>query len=98
MIEKEKKYFAGWWLWVLLLIVITSVVGFGLRFTGVVGERIIFENSYQKDAADNAKRDMLEAELVGINARLRSGVLNETQRADLEANKAAVQFQLNKGN
>lgn len=98
MIEQEKRYFAGWWLWVLLLIVITCAVGFGLRFTGVVGERIIFENSYQKHSADQAKKNTLEAELAGINSRLRSGGLNETQRADLEAQKRAIEFQLNRMN
>lgn len=95
MIEQEKRYFAGWWIWILLLVFLTGVAGFGLRYFGVVGERIIFENSYQKSASENAKRDSLEAELVGINSRL-SGSLTETQREDLMAQKRAVTFQLNK--
>lgn len=95
MIEKEKQYFAGWWIWILLLIFLTGMTIFGLRYFGVVGERIIFDNSYQKFSSENAKRDTLEAELAGINARL-SGSLTETQREDLMAQKRAVTFQLNK--
>lgn len=96
MIDQEKREFGKWWLWVLLLVMITAIAGFALRGAGVFGGRIIFENSYQKHSADNARRSALEAELVGINTRLQSGDLTETQRSDLKAQRAAVQFQLNK--
>lgn len=96
MINSEKREFGGWWLWILLLIIITSFSFFGLRYFGVVGERIIFENSYQKDAAENAKRNMLEAELAGINSRLSSSSsLTEIELDDLKSQKRAVQYQLN---
>ncbi len=96
--EKEKKYVAGWWLWILLLVVVSFMVlgtlnMFGL-FGRTVGERIIFENSYQKHSADKAKRNRLEAELMGIDSRLRGNV-SETIRANLEAQRSAVLFQLN---
>lgn len=95
MIDSEKRAFGGWWLWILLLIVVTVVVFFGLRFTGVVGERIIFEQSFQRQATEDARRDALRAELTAIETRLRSGELSDTQRADLEAQAAGVRYQLN---
>lgn len=98
MIDQDKKWFGGWWLWILLLIIVTSVAGFGLRYAGIFGERIIFENSYQKHSADDARQSGLEAELVGITARLRAGGLTQSQQADLEAQKASVTYQLNRSN
>lgn len=98
MVDNEKRNFAKWWLWVLMLIAITVVCGFGLRAAGVFGERIVFENSYQKYSSDKARRSALEAELAGIDARLSSGGLTDVQRNDLQAQRAGVEFQLNKGN
>lgn len=95
MIDTEKRAFGAWWLWVLLLVIVTGVVAMGLRVAGVATERVIFENSYQKSAGDTARLNTMRAELVAIEARLRSGNLDEVQRSDLEAQAAGVRFQLN---
>lgn len=98
MPSKDKREFGKWWIWVLALIVITGAVGFGMRFAGVAGDRIIFENSYQKAAADADRTATLEAELAQINALLRSNTLTEIERADLEAQRAAITVQLERQN
>lgn len=98
--DGEKKAFGKWWIWVLLLVIVSilalGATGFLTRFGSTVAERVIFENSFQRNAAEAERIQQLEAELVGINARLRGGDLSETQRNDLEAQRAAVEFQLNR--
>jgi len=54
--EQEKKYVGGWWLWVLVLLILTTILFTGLNYLGVfrrtVIERKVFEQSYQKKEAD----------------------------------------------
>ena len=100
--DQEKKFVGGWWMWVLALFVVTAIVVFGLRAVGLIGytalEREVFEQSYQKQAGDTARRDMLKAQLAGVNAQLRRSDLSDAMRGNLEANKAALEVQLNAGN
>lgn len=99
MIENEKKYFGGWWIWILLLVIFTMVALTALRAGGLVFwtavEREVFEQSYQRSAAEQAKFNMLNAELTGAETRLRSGGLTASQRSDLEAQAAALRLQIN---
>lgn len=97
MIDKEKREFGGWWIYILLLLLISAAAFWGLRAAGVFGERVVFENSYQKAASDSDKIRGLRAELEGINAQLRRTDLTQSQRADLQAKKAGIQYQLNRG-
>lgn len=97
--DTEKKEFAGWWLWVLLLVIVSigalSITGFGSRFLSVTADRVIFENSYQKSAADKAKQSALQSQLSEIEARLRSSNLTDEMRVDLEAQASGMRVQLN---
>lgn len=96
--DGEKKIFGGWWLWVLLLVVISvvalGVLGSGMRIFGVAVEREIFEQSYQRSAAETARLNILNAELVGARSRLQQGSLTATQEADLRAQIAGLEAQI----
>lgn len=99
MIDKEKRFFGGWWMWILLLIAISIPVFWMLGGAGLLGrtilERKIFEQSYQKQAGDSAKAKIFRAQLAEIDRKLQSTNLSEDQRQALEAKAAAIRIQLN---
>jgi hypothetical protein len=80
----EKTEFAGWWLWVTLLIVLSAAAFGAFNYLGLYGrtvaERVIFENSYQKHAADKMKANLLKAQLVQLE-RLQQSNPNEARAA-----------------
>lgn len=93
----EKTEFGGWWLWVTLLSAISIVVLFGLNAAGLFGrtilERKIFEQSYQRQTGQAERLATFQAQLSEINARL-AGQLPAQTRADLEAQKSAINIQI----
>lgn len=96
--DSEKKEFARWWLWVLLLVVLSALVFGGLHYAGVLGhtvvEREVFENSYQRSAGTKQQIATFEAELARLRARLNNPNLSEGTRAEIEAQIAAIEIQL----
>jgi biopolymer transport protein ExbB/TolQ len=95
----EKREFAGWWMWILLLLVISAIVFTGLRYVGLVGqtmiERKVFEESYQRSAGDEAKLNTFRASMAEIESQLRRDDLSASTRADYEAQLAAIRIQIN---
>ena len=96
--DKEKSEFGRWWVWVLLLIVISLIVLSLLRAGGLIGqtvlERVVFEQSFQKQAGDNAKLSVFKAQEASIQVQLRRSDLSQSQRADFEAQLAAIRIQI----
>ncbi len=96
--DTEKKEFGKWWIWILLLIIVSisalSVTGYMGKWFGVTMEREIFESSYQKTAADSAKAKAYKAQLAQINVKLNSDTLDSSTRTNLEAQKAMIEVQL----
>lgn len=92
-IEEDKKYFASWWFWCLLLIILTAIILGGLRIAGVIGERIIFQQSFQYKEARKTEITTFEAQLAEIDRKLVSE-LDKNTRANLEAQAAAIRIQL----
>jgi len=98
--DEEKKEFGKWWVWVLALFVLTIVVlglvGAGGKIFSTAVEREVFEQSYQRSAAEEARYNTMKAELTGVETRLRSGGnLTDVQRSDLEAQAAGLRVQIN---
>jgi len=95
----EKREFAGWWMWILMLLIISITVFSGLRYAGLVGqtyiERKVFEQSYQRQAGDQAKLNTFLASKAEIESQLRRGDLSSATRADYEAQLAAIRIQIN---
>jgi cell division protein FtsB len=96
--EQEKKEFGKWWIFILALIVLTIGV---LTMTGYIGkvantaiDRKVMEQSYQKQAGDNARNKTYRAQLAHINSKLNSGTLDAGTKAELEAQKAMLEVQL----
>ena len=87
----EKTEFAGWWMWVLLLVVISAPVLGILNYAGMIGrtvvEREVFERSYQYTAAVAAQIALYEAQLAELAA------MPETP--GLRAQKAGIRIRLN---
>lgn len=104
--RKEANEFrreARWTIWrflplFLTVVVIFSVLGFGLRAMGVFGdtvvERKVFENSYQRSEALKAQIDVDEATLAEITHLLTNPDLDATTRSNLEAQASAARIRL----
>lgn len=100
LLDEDKKAFGGWFVWLLALfvlaIVVFGIVGAGGKIFSTAVEREVFEQSYQRSAAEEARYNTMKAELTGVETRLRSGGnLTEVQRSDLEAQAAALRVQIN---
>ncbi len=97
--EQEKKYFAGWWLWVVFLIIISSIIFGVLNYIGLIGhtivERKVFENSFQYSEARKSEIATFEAQLAEIDRKLSNPNLDPNTRTNLEAQAAAIRIQLN---
>lgn len=92
-----------WTIWKFLpifltVVVIFSVLGFGLRAAGLFGdtvvERKVFENSYQRSEALKAQIDVDEATLAEITHLLTNPELTATSRRNLEAQASAARIRL----
>ncbi len=93
MVNKDKKEFGKWWLWVLCLIVLSTVVFMFLNFAGVVGERIVFKNSFQYHEARSTEIATFQAQLAEIQRQL-NGNLTPEIRTNLEAQAAGLRVRL----
>lgn len=95
--EAEKKYFGGWWMWVLFLMLVTGGIltffGYAGKFTGTVVERKVFENSYQYSEARKGEIAVFQAQLDEINRQLLTEQ-DPAVRQDLESKAAAIRVQL----
>lgn len=100
--KEDRKEFRRWgrtatWVVAFAFVVLTIIGGVlhasGKLFNTAV-EREVFEQSYQRSAAETQRFNTLTAELEGAEARLSAGNLNDVQRADLEAHAAALRIQI----
>lgn len=96
--ETEKKYYAGWFFWGLLLASIAGIILTGLSYLGVFGqtvvERKVFENSFQYSESRKAEIATFEAQLAEIDGKLNNTNLDSDTRTNLEAQKSAINIQL----
>lgn len=97
MVNEEKREFGAWWIWVLLLVVISigvlTLTGAAGKIFGTAVEREVFEQSYQYTAGQKAKIAEFSAQLAEIDRQL-AGSLDENTRQNLEAQAAAIRIQL----
>ncbi len=82
----------------IIAVVILSAIGFGLNSLGLFGrtvvERKVFENSFQYTEARKSEIATYEAQLAEIDGKLANPNLNADTRANLEAQKSAINIQL----
>jgi len=92
--DQEKRYATKWVLWGIAMLIILSVVGFGLNAVGLFGhtvvERVVFENSFQYKEGRKAELTTYEAQLAEINSQLANPNISEDKRSTLEAQKASI--------
>lgn len=97
--DREKKEFGGWWMWILTLSVLTIMVLTGLSYMGVLGktvvERKVFEQSYQYSAGQQQKIATFQAQMAELERQLANPELDGQTRTNLEAQAASIRIQLN---
>lgn len=91
--EYEKKYFAGWWLWIVLLLVITGGIFAALKPFGMWWDRQVMLESHQYKEARNTELMAYQAQLAEINSRL-SREKDENVRNDLLSQKSMLNQQI----
>lgn len=82
----------------LIVVVVLSVVGFGMNSLGLFGrtvvERKVFENSYQRSESLVSEIAMNEATLVEIESKLSNPNLDADTRFNLEAQASAARIRI----
>ena len=98
LMETEKKYFGSWWVWVIILIVATSILLTGLSYLGIIGktvvEREVFKRSFQYSEARATAIAIYKAQLAEINHKLTNTNLEANTRNNLEAQAASIRIRL----
>lgn len=96
--DQDKRYFAGWWFWLLGLIIVGSIAMWALHAAGIIGttvvEREVFERSFQYSEARKAEIATYEAQLAEIEEKLASTTISQETRDDLEAQRSAIRIRL----
>jgi hypothetical protein len=96
--DQDKKEVGKWWMWGVLLVVLTSIIFTVLGYFGVFGktfvERKVFEQSYQRSEALKTQVVTYEAQLAELETQLNNPNLDEGDRANIEAQMAAIRIQL----
>lgn len=89
------------WKWAAIFAVAVAIIGVILGTTGALSriggtavERVIFEQSYQKQAADDAALQRYRAELAAAQAHLHSLPSDSALRPGIEAQIAGLRLML----
>lgn len=77
--------------YIILTIVLLTAVGGGLRFAGVFGERVVFENSFQYKQGMQSRALVLEAQIAEVDKNI---INNPEMRESLEAQRKVLEIQL----
>ena len=99
MTKDEKKYISSYaWYFVWLIIAILIVFGV-LNALGKVGstatEAAVFQNSYQKQAADSSAQKMYKSQMAEVQYQLSRGDISDETRHNLEKQASALRVQMN---
>ena len=96
--KSEKRMFAGWLLWRMVIVAVIAIFFFFLSSAGMLGrtfvERKVFEQSYQRSAALDSQIATFEAQLAEIENQLRNHNMDEGARNNLEDQAAGLRVQI----
>lgn len=97
--DSEKKLVGGWWMWILLLTIVSGLILTGLSYMGLFGrtvvERKVFENSFQYSESRKSEIATYQAQLTEIDRKLMNTELSQSTRVNLEAQASGLRIQLN---
>jgi len=92
--DEEKTFVGKLWVWILFLIIITTVTMTGLSYLGLIGktvvERKVFEQSYQKQEADKTASTAYSAQLAMLRRKLNNQDITASTRNEIQAQIDAI--------
>ena len=92
--KRERSEVWKWfWLFVAFALIATFI-GFVVRPFGMFAERKAFEQSYQKVAGDRHQIAVWQGQIAAAQAQLGNPDISEGERADIRAQIATLQVQL----
>ncbi len=98
MVDKDKREFGAWWIWVVVLMVFAgvtfTVLGYMGKFTGTFVERKVFEQSYQRSEGLKSQQNAWEAQLASINVHLSQVDVGSDLHNQLMSQKAMLEVQI----
>lgn len=87
--KQERREFGRWWMWILLLVLVSTLIlgatGQLGRVVDVVIQREVFENSFQYDQAREKEISTYDAQIAELEGRLLNPNLTESTRTEIEA-------------
>jgi hypothetical protein len=90
----EKWEASKWVFWGIIMVLVITAIGYVVMPISKKVERKVFIESHQYKESMVDRSATLQAAIAEINSRL-AGNIDEQTRADLEAQKAAINIQLN---
>jgi len=101
--DEEKKEAGKWALWLTLIGVIIAIIIAGVSYLGIgvktVVERKVFEQSYQKQAADSDAISAYDAQLAILRRRLRVNDITTAKKAEIQGQIDSINIlKASKGN
>ena len=96
--DREKKEFGAWWVWVLFLVILSAITFTVLNYVGIIGktvvQRKVFENSFQYKEARKSENTIFSAQKAEIDRKLSNPELDANTRVNLEAQAAALRIRM----
>lgn len=84
----------GIWIRVIVVLVLMTVTGLGLRWVNMRVDREVLETSHQYHEARKMELVTYDAQMAELRAQLDNPELTDGQRADLEAQMASIRVLL----
>ncbi len=77
--------------YVVLTLIILAIVGGGLRFVGVFGERVVYENSFQYKKGMEQRALTIQSQIAEVDVNI---IKNPEMREQLQAQRKVLEIQL----
>lgn len=94
MISNEKKEFAGWWIFVVIMLLLSIATFTVFKPLQMMFDRKVQVESHQYQESRYSEIDTFRASLAKINVKLTDTTLTQSERINLQSQKAMIESQI----